>query len=184
LAVRVAGTVAPVEAEDEGVLEPGAGEDVDGEVVGCGHAASATPPSAASTPHTVTGTVAPEPGLPGVPMDVVPELVPVHVPSAVPCKAAATAQTVTGAKTGTGPVDVVESCVGSHELLAVPDTATTTLHAVTGMTPSTGALWLPLLVGRPLTSGNPASGMHMPFDEPCTSTTAPQAVTGTNRSAA
>ena len=66
----------------------------------------------------------------------------------------------------------------------MPSTATTTLHALTGMTPSTGALWLPSLVGRSLTSGNPASGMHMPLAEPSASTTTPQAVTGTKASAA
>ena len=158
---------------------------VDGDVVGCGHEASALPWRAACTPHSVTGTVPPVPGLPGLPVDVEAEPGPVQVPSAVPSRAAESAQAETGAKTGTDPDPVVvDTWVGSHELLAVPSTATTTLHAFTGRTPSTGALWLPSLVGRSFVSGNPASGMHMPLDEPSASTTAPHAVTGTKTSAA
>ena len=129
-------------------------------------------------PQNVSGTVAPLPGLVGVPIGAPVEPLPTQVPLASPLRDAATAQTVTGAKTGADPVAVVSVWDGSHELFAVPATATTTLHAFTGMTPSTGALWLPSLVGRSLTSGNPASGMHMPLAEPSTSTTAPQAVTG------
>ena len=175
--------VAPDAEAEEGV--PVGTVAVEGDVVGCGHEASAWPSNAACTPQIVTGTVPPVPGLPGLPVDVEVELVPVHVPAAVPSRAAVTAQAVTGANTGTDPgVVAVETCEGSHELLAVPSTATTTLHAFTGMTPSTGALWLASVVGRPLVSGNPAAGMHMPLDEPSTSTTAPQAVTGTKMSAA
>ena len=61
---------------------------------------------------------------------------------------------------------VVARCEGSHELLVVPATATTTLQALTGMMPSTGALWLTSSVGRSLTRGKPASGMHMPVAAP------------------
>ena len=135
-------------------------------------------------PQMVTGTVAPVPGFPAVPIGAKAEPAPSHVPLESPSRAAATAQIVTGAEADAGPVDVVPTCDGSHELLAVPSTATTTLHAFTGTTPSTGALWLASVVGRSLASGNPASGMHIPFAEPSTSTTAPQAVTGTKTSAA
>jgi len=109
-------------------------------------------------PQIVTGAVAPVPGLPGVPIGVELDSAPSHVPVESPSSAAATAQTVTGADTGAEPVAAVPTWEGSHELLAVPSTATTTLHALTGMTPSTGALWLPSLVGRSLTSGNPGVG--------------------------
>ena len=184
LETRAAGAGAPPEADaEEGV--PAGMVAVDGDVVGCGHEASALPSSAACTPQSVTGAVPPVPGLPGLPVEVEVEPVPVQVPSAVPSRAAEIEQAETGAKTGTDPApDVGDTWVGSHELLAVPSTATTTLQAFTGMTPSTGALWLPSVVGRSLLSGNPASGMHMPLDEPSASTTAPQAVTGTNTSAA
>jgi hypothetical protein len=83
--------------------------------VGSGQEALAEPPSASWIPHTVTGSVTPVPGLPGVPIGrVTPGLDPVHVPSAVPSSAAATAQTVTGALTGTVPVGFEARCVGSH----------------------------------------------------------------------
>lgn len=111
---------------------------VEGDVTGCGHEESALPSRAACTPQSVTGTVAP---VPGVPVGVEVELVPVQVPPALPSRAAETPQAETGAKTGTDPVGVVvETWEGSHELLAEPSIATTTLHAFTGMTPSTGAL--------------------------------------------
>lgn len=183
-ATRAAGAGVTPGAEAEEGLPTGTVA-AEGDVVGCGHEASALPSNAACTPQIVTRTVPPAPGLPGLPVDVEVEPVRVHVPSAVPSRAAETAQAETGAYSGTDPGVVdVETCEGSHELLAVPSTATTTLHAFIGITPSTGALWLPSLVGRSLVSGNPASGIHMPLDEPSTSTTAPQAVTGTKTSAA
>ena len=135
-----------VETNDAGVLpeddrEMAAvplGVAVEGDVTGCGHEESALPSRAACTPQSVTGTVAP---VPGVPVGVEVELVPVQVPPALPSRAAETAQAETGAKTGTDPVGVVvETWEGSHELLAEPSIATTTLHAFTGMTPLTGAL--------------------------------------------
>jgi hypothetical protein len=140
LETRAAGAGAPPEADDdEGV--PAGIVAVDGDVVGSGHEASALPSRAACTPQIVTGTVPPVPGLPGLPVDVEVEPVPVQVPSAVPSRAAEIAQAETGAKTGMDPdPEVVDTWVGSHELLAVPSTATTTLQAFTGMTPSTGAL--------------------------------------------
>jgi hypothetical protein len=119
-----------------------------------------------------------------VPIGVEVEPAPSQVALESPSRAAVTAQSVTGAKTDVEPIAVVPTWEGSHELLAVPSTATTTLQAFTGTTPSAGALWLALLVGRSLTSGYPASGMHIPFAEPSTSTTAPHAVTGTKTSAA
>src|ERR1700677_2018516 len=126
----------------------------------------------------VTGAVAPLPGLPAPPIGVEVEPAPSHIPLESPSSAAVTAQIVKGARPGADPDVVVTTWEASHELLAVPSTATTTLHAFTGTTPSAGALWLALLVGRSLTSGYPASGMHIPLAEPSTSTTAPQAGTG------
>ena len=125
-------------ADDGEVAAVPLGVAVEGDVTGCGHEESALPSNAACTPQRVTGTVAP---VPGVPVDVELELVPVQVPPALPSRAAEMAQAEMGAKTGMDPVDgVVETCEGSHELLAEPSTATTTLHAFTGMTPSIGAL--------------------------------------------
>ena len=132
---------------------------MEGDVVGCGHEASALPSRAACTPQSVTGTVPPVPGLPGLPVDVEVEPVPVQVPSAVPSRAAEIAQAETGAKTGTDPAPVVvDTWVGSHELLAVPSTATTTLQAFTGMTPSTGALWLASAGGQVVGEREPGVG--------------------------
>jgi hypothetical protein len=180
VAARATGT--PVGDEGDGP-EPGPVLVGDVDTVGPGHDASALPPSAPSMPQTVTGSVTPVPGPPGVPIGIVVDSAPVHVPLELPSRAAVTAQIVTGALTGTDPVGVVAWCEGSQVLLAEPATATTTLHALTGMTPSTGALWLTSLVGRSLTRGNPASGMHIPLAEPSTSTIAPQAVTGMKTSA-
>ena len=135
-------------------------------------------------PQKVNGMVAPLPERSTCRSGAAVDPLPTHEPLASPFREAATAHTVKGAVTGAAPVAVVSVWEGSHELLAVPATATTTLQAFTGMTPSTGALWLPSLVGRSLTRGNPASGMHMPLAEPSTATTAPQAVTGADTSAA
>jgi hypothetical protein len=124
-------------ADDVDVAVVPLGVAVEDDVTGCGHEESALPSKAACTPQSVTGTVAP---VPGVPVDVELELEPAQVPPALPSSAAETAQAEMGAKTGMDPLgDVVETCEGSHELLAEPSTATTTLHAFTGMTPSTGA---------------------------------------------
>jgi hypothetical protein len=97
---------APDEEADEGLPEPEGGA-VDAAVVGFGHEASALPVRAPWTPQIVTGTVAPVPGLPGVPIGVEPDSAPSHVPVESPSRAAATAQTVTGAETGAEPVVVV-----------------------------------------------------------------------------
>ena len=85
----------------EDVETPVAGGDPD--TVGCGHEASVPPPRAASIPQTVTGTVTPVPGVPGVPIGMEVEPVPVHVPPELPSSAAVMAQTVTGVLTGPSP---------------------------------------------------------------------------------
>ena len=158
----------------------------DGDLVGCGHEASALPSRAACTPQSVTGTVAPVPGLPGL-------------PGGRRGRARSRAGTVGGAVKGqpkwrrrrperrpgwTLSPSSSQTWVGSHELLALPSTATRMLQAFTGITPCTGALWLASRWADHAVSGNPASGMHMPLDEPSTSTIAPHAVTGTKTSAA
>ena len=134
-------------------------------------------------PQTVTGAVAPVPGLPALPIGAELDPVPVQVALEEPSRAAVMAQSVTGAKTGAEPVGVDPTCEGSHELLAEPSTATTTLHAFTGTTPSTGALWLWSLVGRSSESAASLAGWHDPAAEPSTATTTPHAVTGTSASA-
>lgn len=101
-----AGAGAPPDPADEEGVSAGTVA-VDGDVVGCGHEASALPSRDACTPHSVTGTVAPVPGLAGLRVDVEGEPLPVQVPSAVPSSAAEMAQTETGAKTGADPSPVV-----------------------------------------------------------------------------
>jgi hypothetical protein len=178
-----------VEASVAGIVAPPAADDpvVDGDVTGppgTGHDASADPPNAASMPQIVTGSVAPVPGLPGVPIGRLVEPVPVQVPLAVPFRAPVTAHTVTGAFTGADPVAVVATCAGSHEFDAVPSTATTMLQALTGSTPSTGALWDALSLGRSLTNVAELSGMQLPVADPSTAASTPHTVTGANTSAA
>jgi hypothetical protein len=167
--------VGVVAAEVEGDVDV---EDAEVGAAGCGHDALAVPASAASTPQMVTGSVTPVPGFPGLPIGTDVEPAPVQVPLAFPLSAAVTAQAVTGTLTGTFPVGVVARCDGSHEFVALPATATTTLHALIGTTPSIGAPWLTLLVGRSLTSGKPALGMHIPVAVPYTSAMTPQTVAG------
>lgn len=180
----VAGTTVAVEGDvPEPEPEPAPEPEPEGDVVGSGHAEFAVPPSAASTPQMVTGTDPPVPGPPGVPIGTLVDPAPVHVPLALPSRAAVTAQIVTGTLPVTDPVGVVARWDGSQELLADPDTATTTLHTLIGMTPSIGALCVTSLVGRSLTSGNPASGMHIPVAAPWTSTITPQTVAGAKTSA-
>ena len=69
--------------------------------VGCGQEATDVPPTAASIPQTVTGSVRPVPGVLGVPMGPTcvpaPAPAPVQVPLALPSSAAVTAHAVTGA---------------------------------------------------------------------------------------